>query len=151
MKAANLILSLMLFTALPAAHAAPEQRYKVYLTNKEVNGVPLTQPVKQFACNDRIFGVVEINRPDVGNGNHTLYATWRNPAGKDQEHTKYPFQVIDGTARLWVWLKLHRSTEASVVQFLNPSAGMDEFVGQWEIQIHIDDKLIAKRKFEVLC
>lgn len=151
MKAAILTLSLALLIALPGARADSKQGYKVYLTNKEENGVPLDKPAEQFSCNDKIYGVLEINRPGAGDGNHTLYATWRNPAGEDQEHTKYPFQLIGGSARLWVWLKLHRSTEAAVVQFLNPSAGMDEFIGKWEIQLYIDGKLISKRQFDVLC
>ena len=124
--------------------------YKVYLTNKENSGVPLREPTTDFSCNDKIYGVVEINRPG-DSGKHTLYATWRNPAGEDQEHTQYEFETFEGSARLWVWLKLRASAEASIVKFLNPSAGMDEFVGQWEIRLQIDGKPIAKKTFKVLC
>ena len=150
MKANGFIPGLLLCIALLPAPAAAKEGYKVYLTAKENQGVPLREPATDFACADKIYGVMEIDRPGAS-GQHTLYATWRNPAGEDQEHTEYKFQVSNGHARIWVWLKLHRSTEASLVQFMNPSAGMEEFVGQWQIHFRVDDDTIVKKTFEVLC
>ena len=150
MKALNLILTALLCTTVPAA-AVAQNGYNVYLTAKERSGVPMKEPAESFACSDKIYGVVEVARPGGGTGAHTLYATWRNPSGEDQEVTEYRFQTTDGQARVWVWLKLHRSGEAAIVQFMNPSAGMEEFVGMWELHVRIDDKPVAKKSFEVIC
>jgi len=151
MRLPKSILTALLAFVLPAVPAAAQDGYDIYLTAKENAGVPLREPAETFACSDKIYGVLEINRPGDGSGQHTLYATWRNPAGEDQEITKYQFQITNGHARVWVWLKLHRSGEAAIVQFMNPSAGMEEFVGMWELHIQIDDRKIGKRSFEVLC
>lgn len=150
MKALKLILIALLWTTLPAA-ALAQDGYNVYLTSKASADVPLNEPMETFACSDKIFGVVEVDRPDGGSGQHALQATWRNPAGDDQEVTKYDFQVTNGQARVWIWLKLHRSGEAAIVQFMNPSAGMEEFVGMWELHIRVDGEQVAKKSFEVVC
>ncbi|MGA8259676.1 MAG: hypothetical protein WB783_05625 [Arenicellales bacterium] len=157
MKAAILILSVLLCAACSsespdntAAKVTSKNGYTIYLTKSVSGGVPRKKPSTQFSCTDRIYGVLEIERPGES-GTHVLYATWRNPAGEDQERTKYGFQVVNGAARLWVWLQLHRSTAATIATFANPSAGFEEFVGQWEIHLQIDGKMIAKKKFNILC
>ena len=61
------------------------------------------------------------------------------------------FTVYGSTTKLWIWLKLHRSMEAAVVAFMNPSAGMDEFIGNWELRIAIDGQPIEKKLFSVNC
>lgn len=151
MKTANLILAALLAATLLAATALAQNGYDIYLTAKENSDVPLKEPAQTFSCSDKIYAVVEIRQPDGGSGQHTLHATWRNPSGEDQEVTKYDFQVTNGYARIWVWLKLQRSGEAAIVQFMNPSAGMEEFVGDWELEIRVDGERIGKQSFEVLC
>lgn len=151
MKSFRLILAAVLWASVPAATALAQNGYNVYLTAKENAGVPLKEPAKTFSCSDKIYGVLEINHPDVGSGQHTLYATWRNPSDEDQEVTEYKFQTSNGKARVWVWLKLHRSGEAAIVQFMNPSAGMEEFVGMWELRVRVDDQQVGKQAFEVIC
>lgn len=134
-----------------AAHAGERPEYSIYITAKADSGIPLNKPADKFACRDKIYGVVEINRPDGDNAQHTLYATWRNPSGDDQEVTEYPFNLINGSARVWVWLKLHRSAESSLTQFLNPSGGLEEFAGEWRLEVRIDDQPVGKTTFQMLC
>lgn len=134
----------------PAAKSSWKDGYNIYLTAKEVNGVPMNQPSTTFSCGDKIYGIVEIERPN-DDKSHVLHAFWRNPRGEDQERIDYPFKLVAGNARLWVWLKLHRSAEAAAVKFLNPSAGLEEFIGEWEIVVDVDDKQVARKKFEVIC
>ena len=133
--------------ASPLAQAAAG--HKIYLTASEQEGVPLPQPATQFSCNDKIFAVIEVD--GLSRDKHKLDAVWRDPRGKDREHTVYEFMVHNNTERIWVWLKLHRSMEAALVAFMNPSAGMDEFIGEWELHLAIDSKPIDKRSFSVLC
>lgn len=150
MKAIQYLLAVVLCTALTAAVLA-QDGYKVYLTAKADAEVPLPEPMETFTCSDRIYGVVEVNQPDGGTGPRSLHATWRNPAGDDQEVTRYDFQVNNGYARVWIWLKLNRSGEAAIVQFMNPTAGMEEFIGMWELHVRVDGESVAKKTFEVIC
>ncbi len=131
----------------PLSHAASS--HHVFLTASEQDGVPLDQPATEFTCSDKIYAVIEV--AGLSRDQHKLVAVWRDPHGKDREHTEYKFIVNNDKERIWVWLKLHRSTEAALVSFMNPSAGMDEFIGQWELQLAIDNKPIDKRSFSVLC
>lgn len=151
MRLLNPIIIAALLGIFSATTAVADEGYKVYVTAKEKSGMPLKEPAKTFSCSDKIYGVLEVKQPDGGSGRHTLYATWRNPAGEDQEVTEYPFEVTNGYARVWVWLKLHRSGEAAIVQFMNPSAGMEEFVGMWELDMRVDGERVAKQSFEVIC
>jgi len=151
MKALNLILTAALLGVLSTSNVPANEGYNVYLTAKEKSGMPLKEPAETFACSDKIYGVLEVKRPDGGSGRHTLYAVWRNPSGEDQEVTEYPFEITNGYARVWIWLKLHRSGEAAIVQFMNPSAGMEEFVGMWELHVRVDGESVAKKSFEVIC
>ena len=145
----HLLLVFCIAISMYGSLAQAKPAHKIYLTASEQEGRPLTQPATEFSCHDKIFAVIEID--GLSKARHKLDAVWRNPAGKDREHTAYEFTAHDGTARLWVWLKLHRSMEAAVVAFMNPSAGMDEFIGEWELRVAIDSKPIDVKSFSVLC
>ena len=128
-------------------HASPI--HKIYLTASERDGIPLAHPATRFSCHDKIFAVIEMDGLSLDK--HKLDAVWRDPLGKDREHTEHEFTVRGSTETIWVWLKLHRSMEAAVVAFMNPSAGMDEFIGDWELYVAVDGKPIDRRSFSVLC
>jgi hypothetical protein len=136
----------LLWAATPAS-AAPQ--HKVYLTAEATDGVPSDKAATDFGCTDTIYAVIELT--GASTAKHHLEAVWRDPAGKDRERTRYPFWVGRDQERIWVWLKLHRPTEAALVQFLNPSAGMDEFIGEWQIHLLLDDQPLGIQKFKVLC
>ena len=138
---------LAVLVASPATSAA--SKHKVYLTAKEQAGAPVAEPATQFSCGDKIYAVLEIS--GLSREKHRLDAVWRDPYGKDREHTEYEFQVHSDFERIWVWLKLHRSGEAALVSFLNPSAGMEEFIGEWEIRLSLDNSPLENKKFSVLC
>ena len=140
-----LCVSISMYSSL--VYATPA--HNVYLTASEREGKPLAQPATEFSCHDKIFAVIEID--GLSRDRHKLDALWRDPSGKDREHTAYEFTVNDNTTRLWVWLKLHRPMEAALAAFMNPSAGMDEFIGKWELRVAIDDKQINMKSFSVLC
>lgn len=131
--------------------AAPLQAadHKVYLTAAVDQGVPLAQPAAEFGCSDTIYAVAEVH--GLEKTQHTLDAVWRDPEGVERERTRFPFWVRGDRERIWVWLKLHRSPEAALIQFVDPGAGMGEFVGKWQVQLHVDGESIAKHDFTVLC
>ncbi len=126
-----------------------DANYSIFLTSQARDGVPLAEPATEFGCSDRIYAVVTAK--GLSKTQHELEAVWRDPHGKERERTRYPFLVRYDEERLWVWLKLHRSPDAALVQFMNPSAGMDEFVGDWNIKFFVDGKLVDQRDFRVIC
>lgn len=139
-------LVLSALVSFPASSSAP---HSVYLTAVESEGVPVPKPASEFSCSDKIYAVIEFS--GLTKETHKLDAVWRDPHGKDREFTEYEFQAHSGQERIWVWLKLHRPAEAAIVSFLNPSAGMDEFIGKWELHLAIDDKPFETKSFNVLC
>jgi hypothetical protein len=38
-----------------------------------------------------------------------------------------------------------------MLQFINPAAGMEEFVGEWNVEVSLNDKRIGNDRFLVLC
>jgi hypothetical protein len=34
---------------------------------------------------------------------------------------------------------------------MDPSAGMDEFVGEWRVKVLVDGRVIEQKKFNVIC
>lgn len=96
-----------------------------------------------------IYAVVETS--GLEKAKHTLDAVWRDPQGTERERTQFPFWVKRDRERLWVWLKLHRAKGASLLQFVDPSAGLSEFIGKWQVKLFIDGKRISKQEFIVLC
>ncbi len=142
------VICLALFVCLaPTAVAAAP--HNIYLTKEEKQGVPLNKPADQFSCSDKIYAVMELN--GLPKGQYQLDAQWQDPRGSDREHTKYPFKATRKKERIWVWLKLHRAPEAALVQFANPSAGMDEFIGRWKLRLLLNGKPLATKEFNVLC
>ena len=139
----------LIFTVSLSNTAHSEAPHNVYLTATESDGIPVQQPATEFSCSDKIFAVIELS--GLSKQKHKLDAIWRDPQGKDREFTEYEFQAHDDNERIWVWLKLHRPAEAALVSFINPSAGMDEFIGQWELRLAIDNKPFETKSFNVLC
>ncbi len=123
--------------------------YSIHLTAKTDDGVPSDEASTEFGCTEQIYAVLTLT--GLPRRRHDLEAVWRDPHGKDREHTKYPFTVRYDQERIWVWLKLHRSTESSLVQFVDPSAGMEGFVGEWRVTFHLDGELIGEQLFNVIC
>ncbi len=123
--------------------------HNVYLTASESEGIPVQQPATEFSCSDKIYAVIELS--GLSREMHKLDAVWRDPQGKDREFTEYEFQANNDSERIWVWLKLHRPAEAALVSFINPSAGMDEFIGKWELHLAIDNEPLETKSFSVLC
>jgi len=123
--------------------------HKVYLTAKENNGIPDTTPQTEFRCSDKIYTIIEVS--GLSKSKHQLEAVWTDPNGKKREHTKVPLYVSQDSARTWVWLSLHRPLGATVVTAFDPAYGMEEFIGDWNVSIYIDNKQLDNKQFSVLC
>lgn len=121
----------------------------IYFSLADELGFPIPEGRDAFDCTDKIYTVVELENFPMGR--HELSILWIDPAETSREHTKYAFHVRQKETRLWAWLRLSRATGAGMLQWLNPAAGLEEFIGPWTVEIRIDNKKIATEKFQVSC
>ena len=119
-----------------------------WLSAKVENGIPVQPEIHRFGCNDKIFAVIDL--ADLASGSHQLQVDWVDPTGKTREHIDYAFDST-GDTRITVWLKLHPPQGAALFSFFNPAIGMDDFIGTWQLAIHVNNETRLERGFEVLC
>jgi len=114
------------------------------------HGFPLDEAKTNFDCLDKIYSVTELT--GFEKGKHTVEFKWFEPNGSIQERTVYDFWVRDKpSTKLWAWLELSRARGAGMLQWLNPAAGLEEFIGNWELRLLIDGKQYNSGNFEVSC
>lgn len=102
-----------------------------------------------FNCDDKIYAVIQFkNHPSKL---HQIEIEWKDPTGETREHNRFPYFVSHEIDYAWAALQLHRSVGAGMLQWINPAAGMEEFIGEWTATIKIENLLEDKIVFEVLC
>lgn len=123
--------------------------HSLYLSIEDKFGVPSTQTQEIFDCTDKIYTVLELENHPLGK--HQLSVRWIDPNGTVREHTQYDFHIRIQKTRLWAWLSLTRGFGSGMLKWANPAAGLEEFIGLWEIDVRVDGKRIGKENFEVSC
>jgi len=129
----------------------------------------------QFDCHDGIYihgvlsGFFPRSKAEIGNenkrilrsaqndnknfshedGKHEAYAVWFRPDGREQDRANYAFEGTD--ARFWFWLRLSPSFGGKFLKPIDPSYGMDEFIGLWRVDLYLDGKVVATKVFYVAC
>ena len=134
---------------LAKAESEPSPSTKIYLALADEHERPLAFEKKSFDCTEKIFAVAELKH--FPKGKHEFSVRWIDPADTVREHTRYPFHVHNEDTRLWSWLSLRRGAGAGMLQWLDPSAGLEEFIGPWTVEVHIDGKQLASLTMEVNC
>jgi len=122
---------------------------KVYFTLGDQHEFPQKEERKHFSCSDKIFTVVELS--NLPKTKYKLAIVWKDPSQAERERTEYPFTVNHQETRLWSWLSLSPSKGASMIQWINPAAGLEEFIGPWTVEVKINNKKISTKSFEVVC
>ena len=125
------------------------QAFQVYFSTADKFGSPQQEAKTVFDCNDKIYAVLELE--DYAIGRHQLSVTWRDPETNTREQTSYPFNFRGKKLRLWAWLSLSRATGAAMLQWIDPAAGLEEFIGEWNVEVRINDKLLTRNQFQVNC
>ena len=122
---------------------------EIYTTLADEYRVPTEVRQTEFLCTNQIYTVVELE--EYAEGAHQLRARWFTPSGDLSHGTKYDFTVLNPLERVWAWLKLHRENGAGLLRMIDPSAGMEAFIGEWKVRIDIDNAFVGEALFEVLC
>ena len=123
--------------------------YKLSFSAQQTSGIPVQSNETKFDCSNQIYTIV--NASNIGDEPVNVEIIWRNPYGQIQEKTPVSLYPVEGKALGWAWLKLHKSTGATLFSFLDDSIGMDNFIGDWEIELLLDNEKIAEGRFNVLC
>lgn len=122
---------------------------KIYFAIADQHQRPLTEERESFACSDKIFTVIELSHYPIKK--YQLSVRWYDPANKLRENTQYPFTISKEKTRLWAWLSLSRGTGAGMWQWINPAAGLEDFVGPWKVEVYINNKRVDSKEFSVDC
>ncbi len=139
---------ILLLTFAPQCWGATEATLRFALPDK--HGFPNQEPKTHFDCSDKIYSVTEVS--GLSKGRHVVSFEWIDPSSDLRENTTYDFYVRDeASTKLWAWLELSRASGAGMLQWLNPAAGLEEFIGQWDVNIIINDKKYKSSSFEVSC
>ena len=102
-----------------------------------------------FNCDDQIYLTIKFanHQPKL----HQINISWKDPNGTERENNSFPFFVTEKESLAWASLKLHRSVGAGMLQWINPAAGMEEFIGTWSVDVKVQGLLNKTLNFEVLC
>lgn len=121
-----------------------------YFALADENNAPLREAKLEFDCTDKIYAVTELS--GYLPGQYDFSVKWKDPSGTQREHTQYPFHVHNKREhRLWAWLLLSRARGAGMLTFINPAAGLEEFIGEWTVEVSIDNEVVNSNKFIVSC
>lgn len=140
-----------LFTILLASIIFPvdgfggRDRVDILLTNDIIK----MRPLQEFDCNEKIYVVGTFDK--LGEGEHTAEVLWINPRGERQDYAVHRFSGGRYKQNVWFWLELRAGTGGVLFGKINPSAGMEEFIGKWKVKFYIDRKLIDTKAFFVAC
>jgi len=122
---------------------------KIYFALGNKYDLPLKEERNYFGCSDKIFTVIELN--NLPKTKYDLAIVWKDPSNSERERTEHPFTVARDETLLWSWLSLAPSEGAAMIQWINPAAGLEEFVGPWTVDILINNRKISSKSFEVIC
>lgn len=138
-------------TADEARSPSFEKSHKVYFSlADEFNGPKTEAEAKQrFDCTDQIYTVAELS--NYPKGEYQLTVVWKDPNNSVREKTSYPFNVHNAQTKIWAWLTLSRATGAGLIQWIDPAAGLESFIGIWTIEVFINGNRINKKTIDVSC
>ena len=111
---------------------------------------PKSEPQEgSFNCDDQIYLAIKFANHDPKL--HQINISWKDPNDEERENNSFPFFVTKNESLAWASLKLHRSVGAGMLQWVNPAAGMEEFIGTWTVDVSVGDIVKESLNFEVLC
>lgn len=142
------IIILAMFCA-SGARAAIPSTFNVYLTTEADGAIESAHKDRRFECDDVIYLFVESGSASAADS--SIKATWMDPAGVERVVGRRGFERGSGGYWAWSGLQLSRPSGASLLQILDPSAGMEAFIGDWTVRVEVDGRNVASMQFNVLC
>ena len=125
------------------------ESFNIYNTLGTNAQQPLHERQDTFECEQVVYTVIEMS--DVSLGSHQLEILWFDPSQTNRETTRYGFTVSSPQERIWAWLKLHRASGSGMLKWLDSSAGLEEFIGDWRVEVKVNGRDIGGTSFRVIC
>ena len=136
----------------PLCLANKPTQFETFIAASDNGRTPNLTPEKHFDCSDMVYAVIKSNETSVRAAkNHELVVNWINPAKKLEQETRYTFSSFGKDTFVWAWLRLSAPAGAAFGRIFDPAFGMAKFIGDWRVEIIIDDDKIATHHFNVLC
>lgn len=144
----GLVLLATSFVSIDSSMAAAPS-YNIYLTTEADGAIEPADKDRTFDCSDVIYLFVEsASTQALGS---ELKAVWTDPDGKDRVTARREFTRGDGGYWSWSGLQLNRPAGASLLQFVDPAAGMSAFIGEWEVRVVVNQRNITTLGFNIAC
>lgn len=143
-----LIKTLCIILFLPLKAGAVEISWFV-TNNTDENDKPIATSDVFFSCSDKIYTMATLR--NLEKGWNVITFDWSDPAGKQREHAPHRFYHSGHRQQIWAWLTLHPPPRTLALRLFNPSYGMQEFIGIWNVEVSINGIKFGKKQFEVLC
>lgn len=120
---------------------SPDSHGRVLVTNDLTS----RKPVELFDCKDTIYVIVsDINSKE----NYELIVYWFPPYGAPPKLTNIS---IAAEQDAYAQLKFTPEPISRLFSAIDPSAGMEKYMGRWEVKVYMKEKLFKKRHFFVAC
>ena len=108
----------------------------------------------QFGCDDTIYLFLESS--DKSLPGQSLNTVWKNEASGLRHETSNPFELKKSGKRYWSWSGIRfQPGDAGALNllnaFLDPVAGREKFIGEWQIRVEVKGKYEKDLKINVLC
>ena len=109
-------------------------------------------PRVQFTCDDRIHGVAAL--PELASGEHEIEIRWLGPTGELEHRQDFRFAIpSSSTVKKTIYLSsfIEFRNAGGLVSLFDPSAGLDAFIGNWNVVVLDNEGEIAANQFSVIC
>lgn len=112
------------------------------------------QQGQSFDCFEQIFVRIDLEDQDTESTyeHWDTVVEWINPRDETQERTNIRTTYIKGQpTQSHAYLKLNAGKGNSIFRFMDPSLGVEEFIGPWKAKVIMDGKRFAEKEFVVEC
>ncbi|MBX2867863.1 MAG: hypothetical protein KTR18_04280 [Acidiferrobacterales bacterium] len=127
-------------------------RSKLYMATQE-RGRYVENESREFGCDDVIYLFYE--SADQSLATAPFEVIWRHTGNKMTHKTKQGFKPKSKGGRLWSWSGIEfnsgQSTLDKLTAFLDPVAGREQFIGNWDVTVLLSGKELKKLDMKVLC
>ncbi|MEO0367839.1 MAG: hypothetical protein AAF197_03530 [Pseudomonadota bacterium] len=125
--------------------------YDIYFSDR-INDLPVDSGKMTFDCVGQIYAVLRFSSSNHEIRNQRMVVEWINPQGElEITDRQAEYGEEGGVAYRWGGISLMRPRGGGLFSFVEPSAGMERFIGTWRVNINLDDHRLPTQSIRVEC
>ena len=134
------------------SHLNPDLKsIKTFIT-EDIDLLPSVSSRNSFNCVGSIHLGISFPNTNYQLRNSTMEVRWINPNGNTELVSTQPdYRAIKDQAYRTVGIALRRPPSGALFSLIDPSAGMEAFIGEWRAELWIENKKAESLPFEVQC